>query len=136
MCKYARVSAIHKGGEKDELNNYRPISNLTTFNKVFEKLTYIRLSEFVQQNNLISKYQFGFKKGASTTLAIFYFLSNILKTFNTKTYSIALFLDLKKAFDMVDRKILMYKLSHYGFRGITNSFIDSYLSDRQQFYQE
>ena len=131
--KVARVVPIHKKGPKNIANNYRPISNLATINKIFEKLTFDRLSNFMERFNILSKFQFGFRKGSSTTLAIFRFTQDILKTFNYKLYTVALFLDLKKAFDTVSIEILSLKLFKYGFRGNVHAFIMSYLTGRGQF---
>ena len=71
--------------------------------------------------------------GKSTTQAIFKVVTDILRTFHDKTYTVALFLDLTKAFDTVNKDILLHKLGKYGFRGVTNSFLSSYLTNRFQF---
>ena len=133
ILKVARVVPIHKSGDKQSVDNFRPISNLSSLNKIFETLTFHRLSTFIKKNNLISENQFGFVKDSSTTLAIFTLLNDFMKAFKFKTYICALFLDLRKAFDVVDREILLKKLNLYGIRGIVNNFIRSYLSDRSQF---
>ena len=133
ILKIGRIVPVHKSGSFLNVNNYRPITNLKTFNKIFELLIKARICSFVNRNNIISNIQFGFRESSSTSLAIFYLLKNFMTTMNKKTYTIALFLDLRKAFDVVDRRILVEKLSIYGFRGIVRSFIESYLSERTQF---
>ena len=133
MLKVARVVLIFKSGDRCEVSNYRPISNLLTVNKIFETLTNNRISSFWDKHNIISDRQFGFCKSSSATLAIFSLVTDILKTFNQKSFTIAIFLDLRKAFDTVNIEILMHKLELYGFRGNINKFIASYLSDRKQY---
>ena len=133
MPKIARTIPIYKSGDPEVPNNYRPISNLSTVNKVFEILTYNRLNDFIEKYGILSEMQYGFRKGKSTTLAILDLTNDFLDTFNKKSFTIALFLDLRKAFDTVDKYILIHKLSILGFRGVSNDFLDSYLSNRKQF---
>ena len=133
ILKIGRVIPVFKSGDKKSMGNYRPITTLTTINKIFEILTHSRMSKFIDRFQVLSNLQFGFRKASSTTAAIFKFVSDILPTFNEKSYTIALFLDLKKAFDTVDRDILIHKLSIKGFRGVVNSFLSSYLSNREQY---
>ena len=88
---------------------------------------------FMDQYNILSDLQYGFRKARNTTHAIFRLTSDFLKSFHDKSFTVALFLDLSKAFDTVDRDILTRKLSIYGFRGVVNSFLSSYLSSRKQY---
>ena len=131
--KVARVVPIFKSGCKLDAANYRPISNLSSINKIFEILTLNRLKSFLEKNNVFSNIQFGFRPKSSTSLAIFTLLSGFVETINKKIYTIALFIDLRKAFDLVDRNILIEKLRLYGIRGLANKFIKSYLENRKQF---
>ena len=133
ILKIARVVPVYKSGCKNKVNNFRPISNLSSLNKIFELLTYQRLNSFVVKHNIISEIQFGFRKNCNASLAIFHLISDFVSTIHDKSYTIALFLDLRKAFDVVDRGLLIEKLSLYGFRGVTNKFLQSYLSDRYQY---
>ena len=133
ILKIARVVPIFKGGNPNNVCNYRPISNLTTINKLFEKLIHFRLNSFIECNHLLSKFQFGFRKLSNTTLAVFTLVTDILRSFNRKVYTIAIFIDLKKAFDTVNNEILIHKLSRYGIRGVAGSMLKSYLQDRRQF---
>ena len=133
LLKVARVVPIFKAGDRCEISNYRPISNLLTVNKIFETLTNNRISSFLDKHKIISDRQFGFCKRSSATLAIFSLVTDVLKTFNQKLYTVAIFLDLRKAFDTVNVNILMHKLELYGFRGNVNDLIKSYLSSRKQY---
>lgn len=135
VFKVARVIPIFKAGKSDDVCNYRPISTLPIFSKIFEKIIFFRLSNFANINNLISPHQYGFKDGSSTTLAILEFVSYVLKSFKKKFYCVALFLDLKKAFDTVDKELLLQKLEHHGVRGNFNNLFRSYLSNRRQHVQ-
>lgn len=131
--KTARVIPIFKSGDKNNFNNYRPISNLTIFNKIFEKIIYNRIITFIDSENFIVPAQYGFKKDSSTTLAILDFISHVRTSFNNKYFTISLFLDLKKAFDTVDIEILLSKLEHYGFRLDVNKFFKHYFLNRKQY---
>ena len=131
--KTARVVPTHKSGSTSDVSNFRPISNLCPLNKIFELLTKHRLENFLDQNGILSNLQFGFRPSSNTSLAIFTLLKDFACTFNRKNYTIALFVDLKKAFDLIDRAILMKKLYRYGFRGIAGDFLMSYLTNRKQF---
>ena len=131
--KHGRVVPVFKSGDSYNVGNYRPITNLLTFNKIFEVLTHNRISTFLQYHNVISDRQYGFRKGISTTTAIFTLVNDLLISLNKKYFTVAVFLDLKKAFDTVNPDILLYKLNKYGFRGLSNLFFGSYLKNRQQF---
>lgn len=133
ILKEARVVPVFKSGDRSTVNNYRPISTLSIFNKIFETLIHIRLSEFLTANNILSDNQFGFRKKSNTTLAILNLVNDIQKSFFDKSYCICLFLDLRKAFDCVEPRILMKKLEIIGIRGICNDLIRSYLSNRNQY---
>ena len=104
--KIARVNPGYKSGSPDKIDNYRPISSLPLFSKVFEKLTLIRMDNFISRHNLLTPSQFGFRKGCSTTHAIVKLLSHVVQACHRKQYSGCFFLDLKKAFDTIDHKIL------------------------------
>lgn len=131
--KIARVNPGHKAGPKDIIDNYRPISVLPLFSKVFEKLTLHRMNSFIKRYNLLTSSQFGFREGCSTTNAIIKLLTQVVEAYHKKIYSACFFLDLKKAFDTINHKILLWKLEHYGFRGQCYRFLKSYYQDRRQY---
>ena len=101
---------ILKSGDSIISSNYRPISNIYVFNKVFEKLIHLRLSEFLANNNFISEMQFGFRRISYTTLAVFHLVTDLLKSFHYKNYCICLFQDICKAFNTVNVEIIAEKL--------------------------
>ena len=112
--------------------NYKPISLLSNFSKIFEKLIYKRLKIFLEKNFVLYEKQYGFRDKYSTQHALIDIVNNIQNNMEEKLFSCGIFLDLKKAFDTVDHSILLHKLDHYGVRGIVNNWFKSYLIDRVQ----
>ena len=90
------------------------------------------MTSYIEQHNLLYPSQYGFRKGHSTQHAILDIINDIQANMNQRLLSCGVFIDLKKAFDTVDHEILLKKLNHYGFRGITNDWFSSYLSNRTQ----
>ena len=131
--KVGRVVPVFKSGNSNDIKNYRPITNLLAFNKIFENLVYERIHEFVEKHSIISINQFGFRRNTCTTHAILKLVNDLLTSFKNSFYTVALFLDLRKAFDLVDTNILIEKLYVYGFRGIAGEFLKSYLTNRHQY---
>ena len=132
--KVAEVIPIFKQGSKINCSNYRPISLLSSFSKIFEKIVYKRVYSYLLRFKLLSPNQFGFQCGVSTSHAISAVYDDLLNNADKKYYSCCLFLDLSKAFDTVHPNILLRKMSHqYGIRGLVNKFFESYLSNRFQY---
>lgn len=130
--KQSIIIPIHKCGDTDDINNYRPISVLTAISKVLEKLLNSRLTNYLNKYNLLSPSQYGFQQGKSTEDAVTALTSLIVDQMDQGKKSIAVFLDLKKAFDTVSIPILINKLERIGIRGLPlNLFID-YLTNRKQ----
>ena len=107
--KTATVVPIYKGGDPRCADNYRPISLLNNFSKIIEKIICLRLTPFLESNDLISRFQFGFRKSHSTLHPIIHFQNFITRAFNNKEHAIAIFCDLRKAFDTVSHPILLKK---------------------------
>ena len=131
--KIAKVIPIHKKGSTKDINNYRPISLLSIFSKIMEKLMAIRLNSFLDLNSIIVPNQFGFRAGFSTSHSLISITETIKKTIDEKKYGCGIFIDLKKAFDTVNHDILLQKLEHYGIRDIALSWFNSYLTGRKQY---
>ena len=131
--KTAKVTPIYKEGDKDDFSNYRPISVLTQFNQLFERLLSKRYLEFFEKFEIITKKQYGFLKKHCTEHAILDLKEYILSRLEKQEVMAVLFLDLQKAFDTVNHDILLEKLYHHGVRGNAYRLIKSYLSGRQQY---
>ena len=131
--KRVRVVLLFKSGDSNLASNYHPISTLSIFNKVFEKLIHLRLSKFLTTNNVISNTQFGFRKNVILLYQFFYLVAGLLKSFHDKPYCICLFLDLRKAFDTVNVEILVEKLKMHGIRGTACLLINSFSSNMDQY---
>jgi hypothetical protein len=130
--KCAIVKPCFKKGTRQEITNYRPISLLTAFSKIFEKLMYIRLITHIESNNVLVNEQYGFRAHSSTEKAAFTLINKILTALNSRMIVGGIFCDLQKAFDCVNHTILMNKLEFYGITGKFKTLINSYLTGRQQ----
>jgi hypothetical protein len=131
--KLAKVVPIFKSEDKLLVSNYRPISVLSVFSKVLERLMYNRMLLFIEKHAILSTNQFGFREDHSTSMALIKLIDRITRELDNKCYSIGIFLDLSKAFDTIDHNILIDKLHCYGFRGIVLDWLTSYISNRNQF---
>ena len=131
--KIAKVISLYKNGNKLLVNNYRPVSVLTFFSKILERLMYIRLISFVNKQKILYDFQFGFRKGHSTNQALLILVDKILNAIDNGNLVIGLFIDLCKAFDTVNHEILFEKLSKYGIRNTALQWFKSYLQNRKQF---
>lgn len=136
QLKCARVKAIFKKGEKDDIGNYRPIAILNSFSKVYEKIIANRLTDFLEKEKILNGNQNGFRKGKSTIRSVYMALIEILHSINNGKNTVAVCLDLSKAFDSVEHDTLLKKLESYGIRGIALRLIASYLTDRIQYVAE
>jgi exonuclease III len=130
--KYAIIKPIFKKGNKQDVSNYRPISLLTTFSKVFEKIIYNRLYNHFEINGILSQEQFGFRKQHTIEQAAFSLINSTLTALNNKQIAGGIFCDLQKAFDCVNHRILLEKLRFYGIHGKFFALIESYLTNRYQ----
>lgn len=130
--KIAIVRPLHKGGRKDVIENYRPISILPILSQVLEKFLLEVMVSFIDKFAILSPHQFGFVAGKGTTLLLESFSDEIFSALDQNSFSIALFLDVSKAFDTVNHGILLDKLNSLGFRGPFHDVLKSYLCNRSQ----
>ena len=130
--RHAKVVLIHKTGNVQHLNNYRPISLLSSFSKILEKIVYKRLYSFFDRFNLFSNSQFGFRRIHSTSHANCLLVDKVAAAFEKKLCTFRIFIDLSKAFDTINHKILLHELHHYDIRGTALNWFLSYLTGRNQ----
>ena len=110
QLKIATVTPLFKKGDNALMDNYRPISVLSCFSKILERIIYNRLYSFFPENNISYKKQFGLQKQYSTNHVIVHLVNEILKSFKNNFYTLGIFIDLTKAFETVDHNILLKKI--------------------------
>ena len=133
VLKVGKVTPVFKKGNPEILGNYRPVSTLPIFGKIFEKIIYSRIYNYAISQDILNGNQFGFRQSHSTCHAVNFSVSLIQESLRNNKHVIGIFVDLSKAFDTIDHGILLKKLERYGIRGVAGSLIESYLSRRTQF---
>ena len=125
-------SAKQNKGDKTDMNNYRAISVLSPIAKMFEKLLAKQISFYFENNNIFFRGQHGFRSGYSCQTALHEFISFLNKAIDLKLISLSLFIDFRKAFDLIDPLLLLLKLFHYGFDNNSLGLITNFFDDRSQ----
>ena len=128
--KVTKIIPLHKGNEKDEINNYRPISILSSTFKILERLIHDQLYEYLTKNNLLSECQSGFRSFHSTNTSLLDATNEWLANMDQGKLNSAIFLDLSKS--LVNHAILHDTLTKYGLNEEAVRWFKSYLSDRRQ----
>lgn len=128
--KIARGCIIFKSGDKRRASNYRPISVLNIFAKIWERALCNRMLTFLKDTEYLSKTQYGFLATSNTSAAATDFVDLVLDSLNRKELAISLFIDVSKAFDSVNHKLLLAKLNVAGFQGPTIKLLQNYLCQR------
>ena len=131
--KIAKVVPVFKKGDKDLLNNYRPISMLPSISKIFETVIYNQLYEYLQEHRVITNSQYGFRKKHSTEYTAIELVDRIIEKLDRNKVPFNIYIDLSKAFDMIDHNILLFKLNHYGIRNGALNLLKSYFTGRKQY---
>lgn len=130
--KTAEIIPVYKSKDKTKPSNYRPISLLNPFSKIFERHLHDNINNFLKEHNILYKYQYGFREGSSTELALSQITEELSDNIQNDDITCSIFIDLQKAFDTVDHHILLAKLNKYGLRGLPAQLIENYLSGRKQ----
>ena len=128
--KTAQVTPDHKKEDTLTISNYRPISLLSVFSKVFEKSTHDRMYSFLSKCKLINTNQIGFRSKHLTEHASISLIETIKKYLDHGKTLCGVFIDLQKAFDTVNHEILVEKLKHYRIRRKQNDWFQSFFSNR------
>lgn len=131
--KIGKLTPLFKKGLHTNKKNYRPITSLNILSKIFEKLTYSRCISFLNNFNILSNKQYGFRSEKSTADALLEYTDKAYKTLDAGDSFLTVFIDFSKAFDTVNHSILLKKLHHIGFRGNSYNWFQSYLSNRKQY---
>ena len=130
--KLAKVTPIFKNGSKTDLNNYRPISVIPAVAKIFEKIIYDQLCNYLNVNDLLTSCQSGFRSLHSTLTALLETSNNWCVNVDKGLLNGVIFIDLKKAFDTIDHEIILQKLAKYGVDQDALKWFKSYLANRLQ----
>ena len=133
--KLAKVTSVFKAGNNTELNNYRPISVLPCFSKILEHVMYNRLCKYLLHSNILYKKQFDFQEGNSIDHAILQLVDQTHGNFEQNSFTLGVFIDLFKAFDTVDHKILLKKLDINGIVEKNLKWFKNYLNNIKQYTQ-
>ena len=133
--KISKVIPVYKNGCVTDTGNHRPISILSPFTKVFERLVYNQLISFFEKNAILYQYQFGFRKGHSTEQAILELTDQLKTNIDNQKITCSIFLDLSKAFDTLNHSLLLQKLDRYGIRGTPLVWLTNYVNNRMQYVE-
>ncbi len=129
-CKIAKLKPLFKKGSKTEAKNYRPISLLPLISKIVEKVIYDQTQNFLDKNEILYKYQSGFRSNHSTNSCLSYLSNKVLTSFDQGMLTGMILIDLQKAFDTIDHEILLQKMKYIGFSVATIKWFESYLTNR------
>lgn len=135
LLKTAKIYPKHKKGSLTKVENYRPISLVSTFSKIIEKVALKRMIEHLQKHELLTKHQHGFLKGRSATTALISLVESITDQLENNKLVTAVMVDYSKAFDCLGHDIILTKLANLGIKGNSLDWVASYLKGRQQVVQ-
>ena len=130
--KLAKITPLHKGGQKNQINNYRPISLLPLPGKLIEKIVHKRITLYLDEHEILNTNQNGFRSKHSTQDTVAKFTDDIAMNINNNKCTLATFIDFRKAFDTVNHKILLTKIHSLGISNNVGNWLTSYLHNRKQ----
>jgi hypothetical protein len=126
------MKPLYKKGDKQLISNYRPVSLLTSFSKIVEKVMFDRLINHLNKYAILSPRQYGFQKNLTTDNAVYALLNEVSTALNNKSRVKGIFCDIEKAFDCVNHDVLLHKLEIYGVTGTIKELFSQFLSNRYQ----
>ena len=129
-CKVAKIKPLHKKGTKTDPNNFRPISLLLIVSKIIEKVIHDQTMNYLMENNVLYRYQSGFRKNHSTDTSLAYSTDKILTSFDSGLLTGMILINLQKAFDTINHDILLKKMSALRFADHSINWFPSYISNR------
>ena len=121
--KVSKINPLFKKGDVTLLNNYRPISLLPCVSKIFERVLFNQLYEYFDRNDLLTQHQYGFRKNHSTEFAAMELIDRVANLLELGKIPFNLYIDLSKAFDVLNHEILLSKLEFYGLNELTIKLI-------------
>ena len=133
ILKLSKITPVDKGSVITDPTNFRPISTLSVFTQIFEKLLYRQLLNYIEKYEILYQFQFGFTKGRSTEQAIAGITDNLKNVIDNNLFTCRVFLDFAKAFDTVNHNLLLKKMEMYGTRGLPLQWFTNCLTNRQQY---
>ena len=135
VWKITKTQPLYKSGNKSDVNNYRPISNLCSMSKIFEKLVQLKLNQIAKLNDidLTNKNRHGFKSKHSTTTAMLELQHKIAKALDNGEYATVISLDLSAAFDVVDHRLLIERLKKLNLPDKIVKLLQNWLKDRSMY---
>lgn len=132
QLKIAKIVPIYKKGSVTQPESYRPVSLLTSTSKIYERVVYEQLTNYLELNNILDGQQHGFRQGKSSITAMIDFIQNIIDEVDRGRNPIGIFMDLTRAFDSVNHCTLLDILQSFGIQNKELAWFQSYLSSRQQ----
>ena len=120
--------------DSNDFNNFRPVSNLPFLSKILEKLVFIQLNDYINSQNVLEKFQSGFRVNHSTETALLKILNDFRVNYDSQKVTVLVLLDLSAAFDTIDHTILLTRLKHIGLWCCSQMVY--FLPHRQDFYGE
>lgn len=133
--KISKIVTLFKKGDKTNPINYRPLSILPAISKIYERVMYLQIVNFLNTNNLFDDEQHGFRVGKSVTTAGIEFIEGIVEAIDKGECATGIFMDISKAFDSVSHDLLITILKNLGVDGVSLKWFKSYISDRHQFVE-
>uniref|UniRef100_A0A1B6M2N5 Reverse transcriptase domain-containing protein n=1 Tax=Graphocephala atropunctata TaxID=36148 RepID=A0A1B6M2N5_9HEMI len=133
--KISKLRPIFKSGEPQDFSNYRPLSILPSFSKIYEKVMSLQLSNFLEEHRVLDEEQYGFREGKSVVEAGIDFIESIIESVDSGEKVIGIFMDLTKAFDSVSHRLLLDMLSILGVKSRSFKWFESYLTNRKQYVE-